>query len=372
MKIIRIVMVLLLVTTLSLLSSPQVARAATKTWIGGTTGFWNDGANWLPAGVPASTDDIVIDGDGGIDSMVTLITNVTIDGSLTIDSGDILVILCPNMLYVEGTIENAGTIYNESPINNNGTIENYGTIDNEGTIDNSDGTINNPGTINNNCGAIFIEGDFTGSPPIDTCNYPPIANDDLYSTSQGVTLNVDAPGVLKNDSDPNNDTFFADGNTLPSNGLLALNPDGSFTYTPDSGFIGDDSFNYTASDGNGTDTALVTITVKTLKKLDLEVIQAPMKDKAIYHIGASMDGLPVGVTLHSATALRWVQGQGMFSEDIMSRMFAFAMFDGHLRIGVQEPENDLFYQFVLVYDDNGTPRYGTCSVLNEYNKNWPK
>jgi len=62
----------------------------------------------------------------------------------------------------------------------------------------------------------------------------------------------------------------------------------------------------------------------------------------------------------------------MFSEDIISRVFAFSVFDGHLRIGVQDPEEDMFYQFVLVYDDNGTPRYGTCYVLNEYNKHWPK
>ncbi|MGH9177313.1 MAG: Ig-like domain-containing protein, partial [Acidimicrobiales bacterium] len=41
-----------------------------------------------------------------------------------------------------------------------------------------------------------------------------------------------------------------------------LNADGSFTYTPEAGFSGTDSFTYTASDGNGgTDTATVTITV---------------------------------------------------------------------------------------------------------------
>jgi len=193
-------------------------------------------------------------------------------------------------------------------------------------------------------------------------------------------LNINVPGVLGNDTDADDDTLTVIGKTWPANGWLTMNyTDGSFTYTPNTGFIGEDSFTYTASDGNGgTDTALVIITVypstpaESLKKLDLDVVQAPMKDKANYHIGASMDGLPVAVTLHSAMAIKWVQGQGMFSEDITDGIYSFPMFDGHLRIMVRDPDDCSFFQFVVVHNNNGTEHYGTCFVINEQNKKWPK
>src|SRR6185369_16524498 len=48
----------------------------------------------------------------------------------------------------------------------------------------------------------------------------------------------------------------------PSNGTLTLNADGTFTYNPNLGFNGTDTFQYQVLDGNGgTDVGLVTITV---------------------------------------------------------------------------------------------------------------
>ena len=42
----------------------------------------------------------------------------------------------------------------------------------------------------------------------------------------------------------------------PSHGVLVLNADGTFSYTPTSGYNGPDSFEYSISDGKGgTDTA---------------------------------------------------------------------------------------------------------------------
>ena len=38
------------------------AFAETKTWVGGAEGSWHEGSNWSPAGVPAATDDVLIDG----------------------------------------------------------------------------------------------------------------------------------------------------------------------------------------------------------------------------------------------------------------------------------------------------------------------
>src|SRR5205807_6332637 len=64
------------------------------------------------------------------------------------------------------------------------------------------------------------------------------------------TLQVDAAhGVLANDTDPDGDKLAAVLNTSTSSGSLSLNPDGSFTYTPNHDFLGHDSFTYFASDG---------------------------------------------------------------------------------------------------------------------------
>ena len=38
------------------------AHAAEKIWTGATGSNWNTAANWLPTGVPVTTDDVIFDG----------------------------------------------------------------------------------------------------------------------------------------------------------------------------------------------------------------------------------------------------------------------------------------------------------------------
>jgi VCBS repeat-containing protein len=101
----------------------------------------------------------------------------------------------------------------------------------------------------------------TGGP----ANDPPVANDDSYSTDEDQTLNVSAPGVLGNDSDPNEDPLTAIKVSDPSHGSVTLNSNGSFTYTPDGDYNGGDSFTYKANDGLAdSNTATVNITVNAV------------------------------------------------------------------------------------------------------------
>ena len=90
-----------------------------------------------------------------------------------------------------------------------------------------------------------------------------VANDDAYTTTPGTDI---AGNVLDNDSDPEGDDQTV--NTTPvvdvDNGTLVLNEDGTFTYTPDDGFTGTDSFVYSVCDDGdpqACDQATVYITV---------------------------------------------------------------------------------------------------------------
>ncbi len=64
-------------------------------------------------------------------------------------------------------------------------------------------------------------------------NGPPVAEDDAYEARNGRILTAPAPGVMENDSDPDDDPLMAVLQSPPLNGALDLNEDGSFEFTPE-------------------------------------------------------------------------------------------------------------------------------------------
>jgi hypothetical protein len=92
-------------------------------------------------------------------------------------------------------------------------------------------------------------------------NHRPLAAADGYYMHPGGVLQVPAPGVLANDTDADGDTLMARLATLPAHGALVFNWNGSFTYTPDPGYVGVDSFTYRAYEGLHSTAATVTINV---------------------------------------------------------------------------------------------------------------
>ena len=89
----------------------------------------------------------------------------------------------------------------------------------------------------------------------------PVAQDDIYTTDEDVTLNVNSTlGVLHNDSDIDGDPLTAILDTNVANGMLTLNPDGSFVYIPNPNFHGTDTFKYFVHDGYGS-SSIVTVTI---------------------------------------------------------------------------------------------------------------
>lgn len=92
---------------------------------------------------------------------------------------------------------------------------------------------------------------------------PPVAIADDYATDEDIDLVVPAPGILGNDTDPENDSLTATLVDGPVNGALTLNPDGSFLYTPAANYSGSDGFTYLANDGasDSLAPAVVTLTI---------------------------------------------------------------------------------------------------------------
>lgn len=91
-------------------------------------------------------------------------------------------------------------------------------------------------------------------------NTPPVSQGDSYACAHNAALEVAAPGVLGNDADPESAPLTARLISSPAKGSLTLNADGSFRYVPDTGFEGEDSFTYQASDAIN-DSAPSTVTI---------------------------------------------------------------------------------------------------------------
>lgn len=94
--------------------------------------------------------------------------------------------------------------------------------------------------------------------------HAPTTVDDGYSIDEDATLVEAAPGVLANDSDQDGDALTATLGSVPLNGTVNLESDGAFSYQPNAGFHGTDSFTYVASDGARTSTGTVTITIASV------------------------------------------------------------------------------------------------------------
>lgn len=98
-------------------------------------------------------------------------------------------------------------------------------------------------------------------------NEAPITRDDIFSAVRDtvITGNVLHDNGNGADTDANNDVLSVQPQTITTinGGTVELLADGSFTYAPATGFIGTDSFDYTAIDGKGGENAAnVTLNVE--------------------------------------------------------------------------------------------------------------
>ncbi|MBA0125507.1 Ig-like domain-containing protein [Haloechinothrix sp. YIM 98757] len=100
----------------------------------------------------------------------------------------------------------------------------------------------------------------------------PVVSDHGFEVAQGDVLSVGAPGLLEG-ATPGDVDLTAAVESGPSGGSVDVAGDGSFTYEPDEGFSGEDTFSYTASyevDGESvvSEPGTVTVTVTEVDEPD--------------------------------------------------------------------------------------------------------
>ncbi len=135
-----------------------------------------------------------------------------------------------------------------------------------------------PDSNGNDYGAPFEVAKFTSTMVVLEAN--PVAVNDAYETFIGETLSVAAPGVLANDTFAGPEALVAERVTSVSNGTLEFNPDGSFTYVPNAGYYGTDSFTYkVTAAGQVSNVATVEINVYTKPTISSDNIEGP------YYVG---------------------------------------------------------------------------------------
>jgi len=97
---------------------------------------------------------------------------------------------------------------------------------------------------------------FTYNPP------PPTAANDSYTLLHDHALSVAAAGVLANDTSPGGPPLSAVLASMPQHGMIGLNADGAFVYTPNADYVGTDGFGYYAvAGGQESNEAGVLLTV---------------------------------------------------------------------------------------------------------------
>ena len=147
-------------------------------------------------------------------------------------------------------------------------------------------------------------------------NPAPVAADDTFSTTPGTAV---AGTVASNDHDPDGDAMSWAVSGAPTHGSVTVNTDGTFTYTPTTGYVGSDSFTYRVTDAQGASTtATVTISVANRAPVTVGTVAAQTSnDYASVTLATaanfneldgealtySATGLPTGLTINASTGV---------------------------------------------------------------------
>lgn len=162
-------------------------------------------------------------------------------------------------------------------------------------------------------------------------NTRPVAVDDSYPATEDTVLTVPAKGVLTNDTDADTGAVLtAVLVSGPASGTLALDANGSFTYTPVPGFNGSVTFTYKANDGfqDSNNVATVTITVDAVNDPPTANAGGPYTVNEGASVALSGSATDVDNTPAQLTYEWDFDNNGSFETPGQTPSFSAAMIDG--------------------------------------------
>jgi hypothetical protein len=203
----------------------------------------------------------------------------------------------------------------------------------------------------------------TAKVAINMTNDLPVATDDQLTTDFGVPV---SGNVLTNDLDTDNDplSVMLDG-TSPQHGRLVFNEDGTFTYSPDEGFAGDDSFSYLVKDGQlGGEPVGATVTI-TVNPGEQPPPPAPVIASAVQYIPPAPGLERVEFEISGCPALvKWASAELGIDERRM-QIWAVNTLASSRDIQPCDACERLKNVAAILRDDGGTRVAALAQVVNE-------
>ena len=247
-------------------SNPLTAVLVSSPAHGKVTLQANGGLTYTPDNEFVGIDEFTYKANNGLTSNVarvtigvTLLPPTAVDDSYIVAIGETLTVPAPGVLSNDkspGQLPLEATLIGKPiegvvTLNANGSFSYTPSFDYSAqdsfTYQSSNGLVSNTATV-----VITI---------LDP-NGPPVAVDDAYELNVDETLTIPAPGLLANDVNPLSGVMTVKLGAKPSHGKLTLNANGAFTYIPDAGYAGTDTFTYQADNGQLSNVATVSLKIK--------------------------------------------------------------------------------------------------------------
>jgi len=210
----------------------------------------------------------------------------------------------------------------------------------------------------NGAGSAFITTD-TITITVNPVDDPTVAVGDAFAILEDGALSAAAPGVLANDLEVDGDPLVAHLVTDVSHGVLAFNPDGSFSYTPAADFNGTDEFTYLVNVGVG-ESNVATVTLEVASVNDVPAFTkgpdvARGEDTGPQAIAGWATGIAAGAANEAAQALEFLVATS--NPGLFSALPSIAA-DGTLTFTSAPDAHGVAAVVVALRDDGGTENGG--------------
>lgn len=204
-------------------------------------------------------------------------------------------------------------------------------------------------------------------------NDAPIAMADTTTTAEDTAVTIDA---INNDSDPDGDTLNITQIGMAANGTAVIQGN-TLLYTPTLNFYGIDVFTYTVSDGQLSDTAVVTITMSAVNDAPMAINDTSTTDEDTAVVidainndedvdGDSLNIIQVGMAANGTAVIQgnillYTPTANFYGTDVFTYTISDGQFAHTATVTMSvNPVNDL----PVAGDDVATTKTNTAVVIN--------